>query len=70
MPRFTFVIEDDGGLLDYTDIECDDQEAAHSYAKRVIRELEEDGYSEDKLTMTVEDAMGELLFSLPFVAHR
>lgn len=69
MPRYIFVIHDDGGLLDYTDVDCDDQEAAHSYAKRVISELQHDGYTDEKLIITVEDTSGELLFSHPVVAH-
>lgn len=68
MPRYLLAIHNDGRtLLKDTRIDCDDQEAARSYAKRVVRELQQDGYDDSSLIMTVKDAQGGLLFSIPFV---
>lgn len=68
MPRYLLAIHNDcRTLLEDTRIDCDDQEAARSYAKRVVRELQQDGYDDSSLIMTVKDAQGDLLFSIPFV---
>jgi hypothetical protein len=68
MPKYMFNIRDDRRtLLRDTGIDCDDHEAARAYAKRVVRELQQDGYSDSRLIMTVKDAQGGLLFSMPFV---
>jgi len=45
-----------------------DDEAAKSHALQVVRELKEDGgYNDPALFITVEDRMGVVIFSFPFV---
>lgn len=67
MPRYIVAVQDDGGWRDYTEVDCDDQEAARSYVERVIGELQQDG-CDDKVMITVE--LEQPLFSLPIPRSR
>ena len=50
-------------------IDLADHDAAHAYARRVIRELKEDGgYDGPGLTMVVKDHTGKTVHSIPFWA--
>ena len=47
-----------------------DDDAALDYARRLIRDLRETGgYDDPALTLIVRNAVGQTVFSIPFMKH-
>lgn len=68
MSRYFFIVrwpDRQHGDAEGTSLESD-QQALH-YAKRIIGELKEaGGYDDQRLSMIVRNAMGDVVFSIPF----
>jgi len=71
MPRYYFIVRwPDREHSDPHGTELPDPAAADVYARRIIRELTEDGgYDDPDLLMVVRDAAGKTIHSLPFAGN-
>jgi len=70
VPRYFFILQWDAARShdDATGTMLPNDQAARSYAERVVRELKEaGGYDDPGLTMVVKNAAGRTVFSLPFL---